>query len=40
MIALARKVKSRHFLNFDPRLGGPDSVASMVYEEQMTCRWG
>jgi hypothetical protein len=38
-IQLARKVKLRPLVDFDPHAGGPESVAYQSYCENMTYRW-
>ncbi|HWT83347.1 MAG TPA: hypothetical protein VN648_31640, partial [Candidatus Methylomirabilis sp.] len=38
-LTLARKVKIRRFVDYDPARGRPESPAYLVYKEQMTYRW-
>jgi hypothetical protein len=38
-VTLARKVKIRRWVTYDPNQGGPESAAYQSYLEQMTFRW-
>ncbi len=40
IVDVAKKVKIRRLITFDPSRGGPDSPEYMAYVEECTYRWG